>query len=154
LGGDLEPADTSAMRFRTSLLLLLVAALALSAGAFAGERPGKPEKQNRPDKSAPCRKHVNLKGTFLAAGTDSFTMNVVKANGRRHRSLRGERTIKVDDTTRIKRKGKEGLAALSDLAANDRLHVFARCKPGEAAGSYELTARWIHARPPASPDSD
>ena len=140
------------MRFKTTLLVVIAAALALSAVAFA--KPGKPE-HTRPDKGAACRyKNVLLKGTFLTAGTDSFTMNVLKVN-RGGRSLKGEQTLQASETTRFKRKGKHGKAALTDLVANDRLLVLARCKPGETAGSLTLNARLVFARaakaqPPAA----
>ncbi len=134
------------MRFRHVLLMLLVAALAVTAGAAAGDRPGKPEK-NRPDRSAPCRhKNVLLKGSFMEAGADSFTMNVLKGN-RGGRKLKGEQTVTVDAKTKMRRKGKEGKAALADLVKDDRLLVLARCKPGETAGSFMLLARFVQARP-------
>lgn len=144
------------MRFRTSLLVVLVTALALAATALAGNRPGpaKPEKQ-RADRPAKClRGHVALKGAFMAAGTDSFQMNVRRAN-RRGRAFKGEQTLMVDDKTRIKRRGKQGRAALSDLVKDDRLQVLARCKAGETAGSFTLLARLVIARPakPAAPES-
>lgn len=140
------------MRFKTSLLMVLVVAMALSAAAFAGSGPGKPE-NTRPDRPAKCRHgHVSLKGTFMAAGADSFTMNVRRAN-RHGRAFKGEQTIMVDDKTKMKRRGKEGKAALADLVKDDRLHVLARCKPGETAGSFTLLARLVLARPakPAEP---
>lgn len=142
------------MRFKTTLLVVIAAALALSAVAFA--KPGNPE-HSRPDKGAACRyKNVLVKGTFLTAGTDSFTMNVLKAN-RGGRNLKGEQTVQVSDKTRFKRKGKHGKAALTDLVANDRLLVLARCNPGETAGSFTLNARLVFARaakaqPPAAAD--
>lgn len=131
--------------------MVLVAALALSAVAVAGNgNPGQPQ-QNKP---GACHKKraVLLHGTFMEAGTDSFTMNVLKAN-RHGRALKGEQTISVDDKTRIKRRGKQGPAALSDLVKDDRLMVLARCKPGETAGSFTLLARLVLARParPATP---
>lgn len=135
------------MRFRHVLLMLLVAALGVTAGAAAGDRPGKPEKKNRPDRSAPCRhKNVLLKGTFLEAGADSFKMNVLKGN-RAGRKLKGEQTVMVDEKTKLRRKGKKGQAALADLAKDDRLLVYAHCKPGEAAGSFTLLARKVKAKP-------
>ncbi|HVD25983.1 MAG TPA: hypothetical protein VNB86_08315 [Gaiellaceae bacterium] len=135
------------MRFKTALLVMIAAALALSAVAFA--KPGKPE-HPRGDQSAVCKhRNVLLKGTFLAAGTDSFTMNVLKWN-RGGRNLKGEQTLQVGDKTRFKRKGKQGKAALADLLANDRLLVLARCKPGDTAGSFTLTARFVFARAPKS----
>lgn len=142
------------MRFRLSLLMVLVTALALSAVAVAGNgNPGKPETSRKP---GVCHKKraVVLKGAFLEAGTDSFTMNVRKAN-RHGRALTGEQTVMVDDKTRLKRRGKQGKAALSDLVKDDRLHVLARCKPGETAGSFTLLARLVLARPakPASESS-
>lgn len=125
---------------------MLVAALAFSAAAFAGEGPVKPEK-TRPDRSAAChRGHVALKGTFMVAGTDSFTMNVLRAN-RHGRKLKGEQTINVDAKTKMKRRGKEGSASLADLVKDDRLHVLARCVAGETAGSFTLQARLVIARP-------
>lgn len=148
------------MRFRLSLLMVLVAALALSAVAVAGNgNPGTPEnrgqaEQTRKNKPGTCHKRraVLLHGTFLEAGTDSFKMNVRRAN-RHGRALKGEQTVMVDDKTRIKRRGKKGKAALSDLVKDDRLHVLARCKPGETAGSFTLLARLVLARPakPAEP---
>jgi hypothetical protein len=132
--------------------MFLVAALAVTAGAAAGDRPGKPEK-TRPDRSAPCRhKNVLLHGTFMAAGADSFTMNVLKGN-RPGRKLKGEQTVKVDDKTRIRRRGKKGQAALADLLKDDRLLVHAKCMPGEAAGSFTLLARRVKARPAKPPAS-
>ena len=139
------------MRFRHVLLMLLVAALAVTAGAAAGDRTGKPDK-TRPDRSAPCRhKNVLLQGTFMEAGTDSFKMNVLKGN-RSGRKLKGEQTVKVDDKTRIRRKGKKGNAALADLLKDDRLLVLARCMPGESAGSFTLLARKVKARPAKAPE--
>jgi hypothetical protein len=132
------------MRLKTALLMIVAAALAFSAVASAKPGPAKPEK-TRPDRA--CRGHVLLKGTFLSAGTDSFTMNVAKGN-RRGRKLKGEQTLQVDAKTWFKRKGQKGKAALSDLVANDRLLVLARCKPGETADSFTLTARLVFARPP------
>jgi hypothetical protein len=134
--------------------MVLVAALALSAVAVAGNgNPGKPE-NNRANKPGVCheKRAVVLKGSFLEAGTDSLTMNVRKAN-RHGRALKGEQTVMVDDKTRVKRRGKEGKAALTDLVKDDRLHVLARCKPGQAAGSFTLLARLVLARPvkPATP---
>ena len=133
------------MRLRTSLLVVLVTALAFAATAVAGPGPGKPEK-NRPARPAKCRGHVALKGTFVAPGTNSFTMNVLKAN-RHGRALKGEQSVTVNDRTKIRRSGKEGPASLADLVKDDRLHVLARCSPGEAAGSMVLTARLVLARP-------
>jgi hypothetical protein len=139
------------MRFRSSILMLLVAALALAAVASAGERPGKPAKPEtgKAWKPGTCHKKraVLLRGTFLGAGTDSFTMNVVRAN-RHGRALTGEQTVKTDGRTKIRRKGKEGNATLADLVENDRVKVLARCKPGETAGSVELLARHVQAHPP------
>jgi len=133
------------MRFRTAILVTLVAALAFSTAALAHGGPGK-DKGHR----SACRGHVLLKGTFLSAGTDSFTMNVVKGN-RRGRKLKGEQTVQVGEKTRFWRKGKRGKASLADLVANDRLLVLARCKRGETAGSFTLVARLVLARPPKPP---
>jgi hypothetical protein len=145
------------MKLRLSLLVALVVALALSAAAVAGNgNPGKPER-NRAAKPGACHKKraVLLHGTFLEAGTGSFKMNVRKAN-RHGRALKGEQTVMVDDKTRMKRRGKKGKAALADLVKDDRLLVLARCKPGEAEGSYTLLARLVLARPakPAAPESE
>ena len=132
--------------------MVLVTALALAAAAFAGNGPGGPGSA-RPDRPAKCRHgHVALKGAFLAAGDNSFTMNVLRAN-RHGRSLKGEQTVSVDQKTKIKRRGKEGRASLADLVKDDRLHVLARCQPGESAESFTLLARLVIARPakPAAP---
>ena len=134
------------MRLKTSLLIVLVTALALAAAAYAGTGAGGPAK-TRPDRPTKCSHgHVTLKGTFLAAAADSFTMNVLRAN-RHGRALKGEQTVNVDDKTKMKRRGKEGKATLADLVNGDRLHVLARCKPGETAGSFTLLARLVVARP-------
>jgi hypothetical protein len=137
--------------------MMLVVALALSAAAVAGNgNPGNPEKK-RENRPGACHKKraVVLKGTFIEAGTDSFTMNVRKAN-RHGRALKGEQTVAVDAKTKLKRRGKEGQSALADLVEDDRLHVLARCKPGETAGSFTLLARLVLARPakPAEPAAD
>jgi hypothetical protein len=136
--------------------MLLVAALAISTTAVAGNgNPGRPD-TSRANKPGVCHKKraVVLKGTFLEAGTDSFTMNVRKAN-RHGRALRGEQTLKVDAKTKLRRRGKEGPAALTDFVKDDRLHVLARCKPGETAGSFTLLARLVLARPaPTAPASE
>ena len=93
----------------------------------------------------------------MAAGGESFTMNVLRAN-RHGRTLKGEQTLSVNDKTKIKRRGKTGPAALADLVKDDRLQVVARCKPGETAGSFTLLAKLVLARPakPAvpAPESD
>jgi hypothetical protein len=131
--------------------MALVAALALTAVAVAGNgNPGKPEKTRAANKPGACHKKraVLLHGTFVEAlGTDSFKMNVRKAN-RHGRALKGEQTVMVDDKTRMKRRGKAGQATLADLVKDDRLHVLARCKPGETAGSFTLLARLVLSRPP------
>lgn len=79
-------------------------------------------------------------------------MNVLRAN-RHGRKLKGEQTISVNERTKMKRRGKEGRASLADLVKDDRLHVLARCQPGEAAGSFTLLAKLVLARPakPAAP---
>jgi hypothetical protein len=143
------------MRFKTALVTLLVAALGLSATAVAGNgNPGRPD-TSRANKPGVCHKKraVVLKGTFLEAGTDSFEMNVRKSN-RHGRALRGEQTLNVDAKTKMRRRGKEGPATLADLVKDDRLHVVARCKPGETAGSFTLLAKLVLARPaPTAPTS-
>ncbi len=144
-------ADDPHMRFRTSLLVTLVTALALVATAVAGPGPGKPE--NRADRPAKCRGHVALKGAFVSAGTGSFTINVLRAN-RHGRALKGEQTVNVNDKTKIRRRGKEGQAAVTDLVKDDRLHVLARCTPGATAGSFTLMARLVLARAAKAADSD
>ncbi|HEV3479052.1 MAG TPA: hypothetical protein VG144_06340 [Gaiellaceae bacterium] len=128
-----------------------MAALAVTAVASAGERPGKPAKPetSKAWKPGTCHKKraVLLRGTFVRAGVDAFTMNVVRAN-RHGRALLGEQTVKTDARTKIRRKGKEGKASLADLVENDRVKVMARCRPGETAGSVELLARHVKAHPP------
>jgi hypothetical protein len=143
------------MRFRLSLLIVLAAALALSAVAVAGNgnpgNPAKPEKTRVAKPACHKKRAVLLHGTFMEAGTDSFKLNVRKAN-RHGRALKGEQTVMVDAKTRIKRRGKKGQAALADLVKDDRLHVLARCMPGETAGSYTLLARRVEARPAKPPE--
>jgi hypothetical protein len=142
------------MRFKTTLLTFLATALAVSATAVAGNAPRPSENGKSRTERTACHKKraVVLKGTFVAAATDSFTMNVRKAN-RHGRTLRGEQTVRVDASTRLRRRGTEGQATLANLVRDDRLHVLARCTPGETAGSYTLLARLVVARPaPAASD--
>jgi hypothetical protein len=134
---------------------VLITALALAAAAFAHNGGPRPE-TTRPDRPAACRHgHVLLHGKFMAAGESSFTMNVLRAN-RHGRSLKGEQSLSVDEKTKIKRRGREGGASLADLVKDDRLHVLARCKPGETAGSFTLLAKLVIARPakPAAPEPE
>ncbi len=125
------------------LVLALATALVGSSVALAKGKPS-PTGDN-------CRPRVSfiLKGTLTALGTDSFDMNVTKAN-RHGRAFRGAHTITVDDHTKIRRMGQ---AALTDLVAGDRLKVQVRgCKHGDPQ-TMELLAKRVVAHastPPAT----
>jgi hypothetical protein len=73
-------------------------------------------------------------------------MNVRKSN-RHGRALRGEQTVRLDANTRLRRRGTTGQATLASFVRDDRLHVLARCTPGETAGSFTLLAKLVVARP-------
>jgi hypothetical protein len=135
---------------------MLVAALAISAAAFAGNGNPRPTENGKAQRTACHKKRaVVLKGTFLAAATDSFTMNVQRAN-RHGRALRGEQTVRVDASTKLRRRGTAGQAPLASFVRDDRLHVLARCTPGATAGSFTLLAKLVNARPAraATPEAD
>ncbi len=86
-----------------------------------------------------------LKGTFLSGGTDSFQMEVRKAN-RHGRALRGTRELKVNAQTKFRRAGNA--ATLASLQPNDRLHVKVRaCKRAQVL-NMELMARRVVAHAP------
>jgi hypothetical protein len=120
---------------------ILVLALATALiGASVATAKGKPSPTGDN-----CRPRVSfiLKGTLTSLGTDSFHMNVVKAN-RHGRAFLGDREIKVSDMTRFRRMGH---ATMADLVLNDRLKVQVRgCKHGDPA-TMELLAKRVVAHP-------
>jgi hypothetical protein len=85
-----------------------------------------------------------LRGEFVSSSTGSFAM-LVKHSNKHARALRGKQvTVKVDGKTKFRRQGK---AALADLVEGDRLHVLVRARKNADAGSLELLARLVQARP-------
>ena len=133
---------------RLKILTLVVATGFLTASvavAKEGPRPGAPA-DGAPTACKPVRPLI-LKGTFLSGGTDSFQMEVRKAN-RHGRALRGTREIKVNAQTKFRRAGNA--ATLSSLQGNDRLHVKVRaCKRAQVL-NMELMARRVVAHTPES----
>lgn len=126
-------------------MLVAVTALLTASVAVAkeGPRPGNPEDGARTG-CKPMRTLL-LKGKFLSGGTDSFQMEVRKAN-RHGRALRGTREIKTDARTKFRRAG--AASALSSLQANDRLLVLVRaCKRAQST-NMELMARRVVAHAP------
>jgi hypothetical protein len=139
-------AEGPGMRLRILMLVVVTAFLTASVAiAKDGPRPGVPE-----DGAAGACKPVRpliLKGTFLSGGTDSFQMQVRKAN-RHGRALRGTREIKVNAQTKFRRAGNA--ATLASLQLNDRVHVKVRaCKRAQVM-SMELLARRVVAHAPKS----
>jgi hypothetical protein len=132
------------MRLRILLLVVVTAFLTASvAVAKEGPRPGAP--QDGAASACKPKRAVILKGTFLSGGTDSFQMEVRKAN-RHGRELRGIREIKVNAQTKFRRAGNA--ATLASLQPNDRLKVHVRaCKRAQLL-NMELMARRVVAHTP------
>lgn len=157
------------MKFRI-LVLALVTALVAASVAFAHGNPGqgKPRaKQGAPAKSATgqnCRPRVMvmLKGTLAsdpAAGDTSFQLNVTKANrhGRAYLAATQPITVNVDAKTKLRRKapGSAPTKTLESLALGDRVRLTAKaCKADlRDAGTPDLTARHVKAKPAAAPSA-
>ncbi len=105
-----------------------------------------PKSQREGDRRREARPVVMLvlRGEFVSASADSFAM-VVKHSNKHARALRGKQvSVKVDGRTKFRRQGK---AALADLVAGDRLHVLVRARKNADAGTLELLARLVQARP-------
>ena len=111
-----------------------------------------------------CRgKHLVLAGLYVsgsadATGAGSFAMLVKHTTGNAKRlGLRGKQvTLTVDESTKIRRKGK---ATVADLVANDRLVVLARaCRaaaptdPNAEPAAPTLLALGVVARPAKAGD--
>ncbi len=130
------------------LILAVVTALLTASVAIAkeGPRPGNPEDGART--GCKPKRALVLKGKFLSGGTDSFQMEVRKAN-RHGRALRGTREIKVNALTKFRRAGDA--TTLASLQPNDRLNVLVRACKREQAMNMELTARRVvaHAAKPS-----
>jgi hypothetical protein len=151
------------MKLKALLTAVLVAGIAASF-AVASPPPGKGRERPRDaatststTERAPKRGRsgeargdrrpvvtLMLKGTFVSASADSFAM-LVKNSNKHARSLRGKQvTVKVDDKTKFRRRGK---AELSDLVEGDRLHVLVRARKNAESSSLELLARMVKAQP-------
>ena len=148
-------------------LLLALFAIGLSAASLAVAKPppgkGKEDKNSTTSTSTTsdpgsCHPKVSviLRGDFVSAGGDSFTMNV-KASNSHGRSYAGKSlTLKVDSKTTFKRNGP---ATLSDFQAGDRLNVQARaCKLKKSestsnAAPQDLLAKRVVGHPAKASDS-
>jgi hypothetical protein len=143
------------MKIKTLLAALLVAAVSASVALAkppekgekehgkpaqaAGSEHGKPEKsedrgRGKKAGAADCagqRSKLELQGTLASVGADSVALAVEKAN-KHARELKGTQvTVQVDESTKIRRKGK---ATLADLKVGDRAHVHAwSCRSAEGA---------------------
>lgn len=158
------------MKIKTLILAMLVAGIAASIavasppqdkgrGGDHGKTTSAAKSQKGASASAAAKQRkadrrpvvmLVLKGEFVSVGSDSFAM-LVKHSNKHARALRGKQvTVKVDAKTKFLRGGR---AKLADLVPKDRLHVLVRAKKGEAAGSFELLAKLVHARP-AQPTED
>jgi hypothetical protein len=140
---------------------LALAGLALASYAAAGPDPGKPKDTPKDHKPKPqaaltCTDghpmKLELKGTIVSAGTDSFVMDVKKAN-HHAKSLEGTQlTVQVTPDTKIHRKGK---AKATDLLPGDRVKVHAwTCKTGkgkDATPTGDMIAAKIDAHPAKAP---
>jgi hypothetical protein len=141
-------------------LTLALAGLALASYATAGSGPGK-DKPKDPSKAKPhggliCTDghpmKLELSGTIVTPGTDSFVMDVKKAN-HHAKSLEGTQlTVQLTPDTKIRRKGH---AKASDLLAGDRVRVHAwTCKTGKGKDSTptgEMIAAKVDAHPAKAP---
>lgn len=137
-------AEVPAMRLRILILATVTALLTASvAVAKEGARPGTPEDGARSG-CKPMRALI-LKGKFLSGGTDSFQMEVRKAN-RHGRALRGTREIKVNTQTKFRRA--DNAATLASLQSDDRLNVQVRACKRSQAMNMELMARRVVAHAP------
>ena len=132
------------MRLKILMLVVVTAFVSASvAVAKEGPRPGMPE--DGAPRACKLVRPLVLKGTFLSGGTDSFQMEVRKAN-RHGRALRGTREIKVDTQTKFRHGGNA--ATLTSLQPNDRLNVKVRaCKRAQVLDT-ELMARRVVAHTP------
>jgi hypothetical protein len=141
-----QNAEDPGMRLRILMFVVVTAFLTASvAVAKEGPRPGNPQ-DGAQTACKPVRPLI-LKGTFLSGGTDSFQMEVRKAN-RHGRALRGTRELKVNAQTKFRRAGNA--ATLASLQPNDRLHVKVRaCKRAQVL-NMELMARRVVAHAPKS----
>jgi len=143
-------------------LTLFVAGLALASYASAGPKP--PKGQDTTTTAKPHGKSAHgltctgkpvkleLKGTIVSVGTDSFVMNVTGAN-HHAKGLKGSPlTVQVTADTKIRRKGH---AHASDLKAGDRVKVHAwACKTsGGDAPTTTVVAQKVDAHPAKSSDA-
>ena len=132
---------------KVKLMLATLAAASLSVSvAVAAPPPGK----GKPTTGAGCKPKVTvvLKGTLVAPGVGSLTMNVTSGN----RWGRGydEASHLVTSDTKVRRQGKKTLDA---LVAGDRVLVQARaCKADLLATGAPpvLTAVRVVAHPAAA----
>ena len=137
------------------VLCIALFALGLSAASFAVAKPppGKGKNHGSTTNADPATCHpkisVILKGEFLAAGADSFSMDVKHSNFHGRDLVGNPLTLKVDEKTSYKRNGP---AKLEDFKAGDRLNVQARaCKPKKGApkdpNPPELLAKRVTGHP-------
>jgi len=121
------------------VLCIALFALGLSAASFAVAKPppgkGKPAASTSTTTADPATCHpkvsVILEGEFLAAGGDSFSMDVKHSNFHGRDLVGKPLTLMVDTKTSFKRNGP---AKLEDFKARDRLNVQARaCKAKKGA---------------------
>jgi hypothetical protein len=139
-------AEELGMRLRILMFVVVTAFLSASvAVAKEGPRPGVPD-DGATTACKPVRPLI-LKGTFLSGGTDSFQMEVRKAN-RHGRALRGTRELKVNAQTKFRRAGNA--ATLASLQPNDRLKVHVRACKSAQVPNMELMARRVVAHAPKS----
>ena len=145
------------MKFRVTLVTLVVAGLAASLAVTATATP--PKQQTQTDTTAAtttpgakqrvCRARfaLVLQGTLVSVADDqqSFTI-AVKQSNKHARAYRGlTLTVQVDANTKIWRQGSK--VTLGGLTLGDRLVVRTRaCKPGTDPTAPLLAARVV-ARP-------
>jgi hypothetical protein len=141
-------------------LTLFVAGLALASYAAAGPNPpgpgkDKPKDHGKPHAALSCTGKpvkLELKGTIVSVGSDSFVMNVTGAN-HHAKGLKGSPlTVQVTADTKIRRKGH---ASASDLKAGDRVKVHAwACKTsGGDAPTTAVVAQKVDAHPAKGSDA-
>ena len=135
------------MKVKLMLVTLAAASLGVSV-AVAAPPPGK----GKPTTGAGCKPKVTvvLKGTLVAPGVGSLTMNVTSGNRWGRAYDEAAHTILVTSDTKVRRQGKKTLDA---LVAGDRVLVQARaCKVDLLATGAPpvLTAARVVAHPAAA----
>jgi hypothetical protein len=136
------------------LLALVLVGLSAASYAAAGPDPGNEhgKGKGKAHAAASCtgkRARLELKGTIVSAGSESFVMTVQKANHHAKSLTATQLTIQLTDQTKIRRKGH---AKAADLTAGDRVKVHAwACRSGDGPGTTSITGPIVAQKVDAHP---